>query len=287
METRRRFLGLGAGAMLGGGSVVALGGPSGGSDTAGGIGGRRSPRALVAGSLLGVAQDVPGASVEAHGSLAVRRLIVENAREPDAVALADPDLFEGIADQMRLFATNALAVAYDADSPHRGAIEEDWARGLTRDGVRIGRTDPKTDPLGYRTILALKLAERRGLADRSSIRSQSTILPETGVTQAVAGGKLDAAFVYRSMAVEADLPFVDLPAAIDFSDPAHADDYASVSLDLDDRTVQGAPIRYAAAAATDAGGSWIEDLVTGHQRLREHGFSVPEGYPRTIPVENE
>lgn len=290
MVTRRQFLGVGTSAALGAGSVAAIGPPrSGSDDPKADTGNSRGPppKALVAGSLLGVADDVSSASVEAHGSLAVRRLIVENARDPDAVALADPSLFEGISPRMRLFATNALVLAYDPRSPHAEALQQDWTSALTRDGVRLGRTDPETDPLGYRTVLALKLAERKGMAERSEILSQSTVLPETGIVRAVAGGKLDAAFVYRSMAVEADIPFVDLPAAIDFSDPAHSETYASVSINLEDRMIRGAPIRYAATAMTEDGESWVNELVQGQERLRKHGFSVPEEYPQTVTVKPE
>ncbi|SDM61865.1 molybdate/tungstate transport system substrate-binding protein [Halogranum gelatinilyticum] len=236
--------------------------------------------ALVAGSLLVLADSVPGATVEAHGSLTVRNLVVDGARDPDVLALADPTLFEGIADEVTLFATNALVIAYNPDSAAADAIATDWREALARDDVRIGRTDPKADPLGYRTVFALDLADRPDLLEHSSI------FPETALMQTLETGKLDAAFVYRNMAVEHDLPFVELPPELDFSDPAFADEYAQASLDLPGRTVRGAPIRYGATALTDAGESWLDALVSDTDRLREHGFTVPESYPasaRTPP----
>lgn len=278
--SRRRFLGAGLGA-----GAVAATLPQLSRDQAETTEGARETRALVAGSLLSVADVVPDAAVEAHGSLAVRQLIVEGAREPDAVALADPSLFEGIADRPTLFATNALVVAVDPDSARAAAIRDDWAAALAREEVRVGRTDPQIDPLGYRTILALKLAERTGLADRREILDGSTVLPETELARALGSGKLDAAFTYRNMAVERGLPFVDLPDGVDFSDPARAETYGSVSLQLSDRTVRGTPIRYAAAATTEQGESWVRRLVDGAERLREHGFDVPDDYPKPMQVE--
>jgi molybdate/tungstate transport system substrate-binding protein len=246
----------------------------------------RAPEAtaLVAGSLLPVASAVSGGSVEAHGSLAARRLVVSDARDPDALALADPVLFSGLVGRATLFATNALVLAYDPESPHAGAIEADWTSALDDPDLALGRTDPETDPLGYRTVLALKLAERLGIADRTLLDG-SEMFPETALMRNLEGGAVDAAFAYRNMAVEHDLPRVDLPERIDFSEPALAETYASVALDLERRTVRGAPIRYAVASLSDAGGAWCEALATGTERLRDGGFGVPEGFPREVRVD--
>ncbi|AQL43893.1 hypothetical protein BV210_14790 [Halorientalis sp. IM1011] len=241
--------------------------------------GAQKPSALVAGSLLSVASGVPGASVEAHGSVAARQLVRDGLRDPDAVALADPRLFEGIATEVTAFATNALVVAYNPDSAHEAAIRSDWARAVQRSAVAVGRTDPAVDPLGYRTVMALRLAADEESLDADRALAESRILPETDLANVLERGDLDAAFVYRSMAVERDLPYVSLPDRIDFSAPAAADSYARASYDLGDRTVRGTPIRYAATALTDAGRDWVERLTGGRERLREAGFGVPESYP--------
>src|SRR6056297_3564311 len=98
--TRRRMLGL-----VGGTTVAAATGATVYGEVGGG--GRSRPTVLVAGSLLGVAERVADATIEAHGSVAVHRLVVEGNRDPDAVALADPTLFEGISETATLFATNS------------------------------------------------------------------------------------------------------------------------------------------------------------------------------------
>jgi molybdate/tungstate transport system substrate-binding protein len=235
--------------------------------------------ALVAGSLLPVADEVPGATVEAHGSAAVRRLVVEGARRPDAVALADPRLFDGISARGTLFATNALVVAYDPGSAHAAALAEDWRRAVARPEVRVGRTDPRRDPLGYRTVMALRLLERRSDLAAARVLDGSRVFPETDLLNALEAGGIDAAFAYRNMAVQRDLPSVPLPDAVDFSSPDHADRYATVSYALGDRRIVGAPIRYAATATTPAGETWVERLVTARRRLRTGGFGVPDAYP--------
>lgn len=273
-RSRRTLLrGLGGVAGIGGIGALVYGATSAGDESS-------TPEALVAGSLLRLANRIPDATVEAHGSVAVQRLIHNGMRDPDAVALADPRLFEGISERATLFATNALVIAYAPGSEHATAIEEDWRTAIERDGIRLGRTDPTQDPLGYRTVMALRLAESASDVEPRRVLGNARIFRETDMLNLVEGGKVDAAFAYRNMAVQRDLPYVPLPDEIDFSSPDHADAYSRVSYDLGERTVQGAPIRYAATALTAAGREWIERLVTGEQLLENTGFVVPAGYPR-------
>jgi molybdate/tungstate transport system substrate-binding protein len=238
-----------------------------------------SPSALVAGSLLRVARSIPDAQVEAHGSATVRQLVLTDQRDPDAVALADPRLFAGISPRATLFATNALVIAYDPDSEHAAPLRRDWASAIGRAEIDLGRTDPDSDPLGYRTVMALRLAAANGDVDADAVLDRTNVLREVDVLNVLEQGGLDGAFVYRNMAVERDLPYVELPDSIDFSDPSYADEYASVSYELPEMTVRGAPIRYAATALTARGENWVETLVTDRRTLRDSGFIVPSEYP--------
>lgn len=236
-------------------------------------------RALVAGSLLEVANRIPGASVEAHGSVAVRRLVLDELREPDAVALADPRLFDGVSQQATRFATNAVVLAYDPDSRVAADLDADWKRALERDDLVLGRTDPEQDPLGYRTVMALRLAERLYGLDAEAVLAASGVYLETDLLNVLEGGKLDAAFAYRNMAVQRGLPYVALPDEIDFSNPEFDSEYGSVSYDLGSETVEGSAIRYAATALSETGEPWVDRLVSATDQLRDAGFIVPSHYP--------
>ncbi len=258
-----------------------------GSLLAGGVLGRSAvtstegdspPSALVAGSLQGVAEDIGAMPVEAHGSVAARQLVVDGAREPDALALADPLLFESIADRLTLFATNALVLAYTESSGHAEAIAADWTTAIQDPEIQIGRTDPDLDPLGYRTVMGLRLAHPFGVNPETAL-DRTLVFPETALMRTLETGELDAAFAYRNMAVEHELPFVELPAAIDFSDPARIDHYADVSYDMDSGTIPGAPIVYGVTALTDRGESWVRSLAMATDRLSRAGFSQPDQYP--------
>lgn len=261
----------------GGAGTLAVGGVVGGHLTDG----EGAPTVLVAGSLNHVARAVGGAAVEAHGSLAARRLVTEGARDPDALALADPRLFDGLAERVACFATNALVVAYAPDSPAAEALADDW-RAVRKPDVSVARTDPASDPLGYRTLMALRLSN----LDAKDVLEESSVFPEVALLQTLRSGKVDAAFAYRNMAVEAGVPYVTLPPAINFADPAHARAYAKASVELPDRTVRGAPIRYAAHGFTDAGRAWVERLAGATDTLEEAGFTLPGEYPRVRRVES-
>jgi molybdate/tungstate transport system substrate-binding protein len=234
--------------------------------------------ALVAGSLQTVAGEVTGATVEAHGSLAAAELVRSGARDPDALALAVPELVSEFAGWHAVFASNALTVVYDPDSDYADAIRDDWRAALAREEIAVGRTDPARDPLGYRTLLALDLARREG-APADDIRANADVFPETQLLRTLEAGGLDAAFAYRNMAVAHDLPRVDLPAELDLSDPDLADRYRTAEVTVGDETIRGEPIRYGAAFLTDRGKRFHRNLVGNAERLRESGFVVPEEFP--------
>ncbi|WP_435154346.1 extracellular solute-binding protein [Haladaptatus sp. DFWS20] len=264
---RRRFLRIAGGSLVVGSGVATIS-----------FAGSDGVSALVAGSLQRVASKLGDATVEAHGSVAVRRLVVSGARDPDVVALADPTLVAGLASRATVFATNALVIAYNPESPFADALERDWRSALRREELVVGRTDPNRDPLGYRTVMALGLAGERDLLDKTRV------VPETQLLRNLEGGAFDAAFAYRNMAVGHGVPFVSLPDELDFSNPTFSNNYATASVELPERTVRGAPIRYAATALTEAGRPWVEKLVSGRERLRSAGFAVPESYPTRIRV---
>ena len=234
--------------------------------------------ALVAGSLQTVAGEVGGATPEAHGSLAAAELVRSGARDPDALALAEPGLVADLAGWHAVFATNALTVVYDPDSEYAPAIREDWRTALAREEISVGRTDPARDPLGYRTLLALDLAGREG-APADAIRANADVFPETQLLRTLEAGGVDAAFAYRNMAVAHDLPHLDLPAELDLSDPRLADHYRRAAVTVGGETIRGEPIRYGAAFLTDRGEPFYRNLVANAERLREYGFGVPDEFP--------
>ena len=116
------------------------------------------------------------------GSVDLARRVTELDERPDLVALADAEIFRRLllgphADWYARFATNRLVIAYADRSRHANARDSlSWPDVLSRDDVEVGRADPGRAPVGYRTLLAWKLAERRlaqpGLARRLEAHAQ-------------------------------------------------------------------------------------------------------------------
>jgi len=142
-----------------------------------------------------------------------------------------------------------------------------------------------TSTLGYRTLLALALAsEYYDDPDlRSWVVSRKQVYPETQLLAQFETGGLDAAFVYRNMAVERDYPYVELPPELNLGAPSMADRYATATVTLDDGTTfTGGPIAYGATLRTDrpAAQSVFETLVAStDDYLTDHGFVLRDAHP--------
>jgi len=240
--------------------------------------------------------------IESHGSATVARLIDEGQRDPDIAAVADTALFEQPLSPPwhSVFASNAVVLAYNPETDGGQRIAEADAGGGERaqtgterwydpllDGdVRLGRTDPDQDPLGYRALFVLELASRYyddapALHERIPTRKQ--VYPETGLISQFETGSIDAALAYRNMAVERDYEYVGLPDQIDLSNPEFADDwYETVSYELPSgQEIRGGLIGYGSTIRkpSDAARSVFDVLTTG-EYLAESGFLLREQFPR-------
>jgi molybdate/tungstate transport system substrate-binding protein len=227
-------------------------------------------------------------AVEAAGSARLARLVAEGLRDPDILALADTALFDRLGTWYAAFATNALVLAYDADSPGGRAVADagtDWFRPLLDGRVRFGRTDPDLDPLGYRTLFALELATDYYRTDRdlrAAVPSPDQVYPETGLLSRFETGAVEAAVVYRNMALARGYDYLDLPAAVDLSDPRRKETYAAADYELPDGTVvEGGPVVYGTTLRRHSPVTVrvFERHATGDY-LDAAGLTVPDGYPR-------
>lgn len=292
-HTRRSVL-----AGLAGGGVVG---------TAGCLGTSDHVSVLAAGSLAVVLEDHVGGGFENqtgtayrgsyYGSNAVMRMIEDRQAHPDVAVSADAGvlrdrLYGDHADWDVAFASNAIGLAYSPETRVGDRLErgEPWYEAVTaaEDGA-FAISDPNLDPLGYRAILAFRLAEAEhglnGFAD--ALTDAAYREPEEPrLLAGVESGNRAAAVAYRNMAVERDLPFYQFPDAYNFSNPAYASQYASVSYTTDEGyTVAGTPIVYAATVvegADDAGAgrAFVRFLAGAQGGLKQAGLRV-DGFPRT------
>jgi molybdate/tungstate transport system substrate-binding protein len=216
---------------------------------------------------------------ECHGSIQVIRHVTELHESIDVVATADhaliPMLMYSTNDPESglpygswyiRFASNRLALAYSPTSRFADEIGPDnWYQVIERPGVKLGLADPRFDAIGYRALMALKLAEkhhnRRGLFDsliKGRFRYPITAfeedlveitvpeivepLPDSGIVlrgasiQLIAlleSGDLDYAFEYESVIRQHGLKWVALPEAVNLGSAAYNEQYAWVQVKLD------------------------------------------------------
>lgn len=264
-----------------------------------------------AGSLAGPFRDLLQAFAKEHpsvtprqesaGSLESARKLTELGKIPDVIGVADVQVIPGLlipthATWHVSFARNAMVLLYSDRSIGAAEIKPDnWWKILLRPGVRTGRSNPALDPNGYRTLMALQLAERHyrqpGLAGQllAAMPERYVRPKEADLTALVQAGELDYSWSYRSIAVHHGLRYVALPPEVDLSSPTLADWYATVEVRVPGATVAagdsvrivGEPILYALTVPTRAPNRAAAEAFVrfvfspdGAAILRRHGFTL-------------
>ena len=180
---------------------------------------------------------------EAAGSKACARKIMDLHRECDVFASADYQVIEQWlipehATWCIRFAGNEMALVYAPHSRYADKINKDnWMHYLLKPDVAYGRSDPDSDPCGVRAVLTVKLAGKYyKLTEFSSLlleKDRHHIRPkETDLIALLESGAIDYIFLYRSVAEQHGLPFLELPDSVNLSDPGLSDWYGTVSVTL-------------------------------------------------------
>jgi molybdate/tungstate transport system substrate-binding protein len=187
----------------------------------------------------------------------------------DVVAVADSDLITRILVPAHArygisFATNEIVVAHKDHSRYTDEITtETWTFVLLRHGVRLGRADADTEPLGYQTLVAWQLAENasspglsRALAAQCAKEHVAT--DEAALVAELESASVDYVFLYRSTAEDHHLKITALPPEVNLSRPDLAAHYAEAHVSVRmtrgnaPSVVPGAPITYGLTIPTSA-----------------------------------
>jgi molybdate/tungstate transport system substrate-binding protein len=200
---------------------------------------------------------------ETGSSLELARRVLELGGQPDVLVLADPDIFPKLLEPEittwhALFARNRIVLAYTPRSRGAGEIDAtNWFRILERPGVEVGRSDPHTDPSGYRTLLVWQLAERHYREPALAARMLRAAPPrnvrarEADQVALLEVGEYDYTWTYQNLAEGAGFRYVKLPNAIDLGSPAESASYATAHVTVagrtprDSITFRGRPILFA------------------------------------------
>ena len=161
--------------------------------------------------------------LEPAGSIVCARKITELKKPCDIIASADyfvinEMLIPGFAKWSIRFATNEIVIAFNDKSKYHSAITpENWIDILLRDDVIYSRSDPDSDPCGYRTVFTLMLAEkyynRKGLTESLVRKNINFIRPkEVDLIALIETNSIDYMFQYKSVAIQHGLKYIILPA---------------------------------------------------------------------------
>ena len=170
---------------------------------------------------------------EAGGSRKCARKITDLKKPCDIMASADYTVIDQLlipnyADWNIRFATNRLVLCYTDKSRYSGEVNaRNWYEILCRKGVVWGHSDPNLDPCGYRSLMVMQLAEKHykksGLYKRLiANRPKENVRPKSvELVSLLQTGNMDYAWEYRSVAVQHELKFVELPDQINLGNYKH------------------------------------------------------------------
>lgn len=239
---------------------------------------------------------------EAAGSVACARKITELHRPCDLMlsadyAVIDKFLIPEYAEWNIKFASNEMVIAFNEKSLLANKIDENnWTEILHNESVRFGRSNPDSDPCGYRTVLCLNLAEKYyempKTAQHILEKDDRYIRPkETDLIALLETHTIDYIFIYRSVAVQHQLKFVTLPDSINLKNPTLADWYKNARVEINGKKPgekiiqQGEAMVYGLTIPLDAPNKTLAIKFAAFFLDKNKGMKIMErnGQPSLVP----
>lgn len=109
------------------------------------------------------------------------------------------------------YATSPLVIGYNPNSEFAADLKsEPWYTVITEPGLRIGFSDPQTDPKGEKAVQAMNHAATvHNLPALEELATDTaSMFPEETLVGRLQSGQLDAAYFYASEATAANIPTV-------------------------------------------------------------------------------
>ena len=161
------------------------------------------------------------------------------------------------------YAGTSMVIAYNPKSKYASEFKA-YADGskplstlfstlLQTSGLKLGRTDPNTDPQGRDFIYMLELAQKYynlpsdtvskilGTSDYGTSNS-SQIYAESSLDSTLESGQLDASSAFVTQAIELHLDYIPLPPQINLGEASLASTYKTATVKLENgMTKSGSP----------------------------------------------
>jgi molybdate/tungstate transport system substrate-binding protein len=207
--------------------------------------------------------------MEPAGSLVCARKVTELKKPCDIVASSDYFVINELlipeyASWGIKFAANEIVIAYTDKAKYSSVIDSsNWKEILLKKDVIFGRSDPNSDPCGYRTVFTFLLAEKYynnpGLAGKFLLKDKEYMRPkEVDLVALIESNAIDYMFQYKSVAIQHNLKYIELPSHLNLSSPALNDYYHTVSTEITGNTpgskikVRGDYINYSLTVINNA-----------------------------------
>jgi len=181
---------------------------------------------------------------ESSGSQKAARKITDLGKDCDIMASADYKVIDKLlipkyATWNARFATNRMVLCYTDKSKYANKINSDnWYEVLAKKGIVWGHSDPNLDPCGYRSLMVLKLAEKYynqdGLYKKLiSNRPINNVRPKSvELISLLQTGNMDYAWEYRSVAVQHNLKFLEIPDEINLGNYKFDNNYKNAIVEV-------------------------------------------------------
>jgi len=241
--------------------------------------------------------------MESAGSVASARKITDLKKPCDIMASADyavidKMLIPAFADWNIKFANNELCVVYSDKSRYAKQInQKNWTEILLKPDVAFGRSDPNSDPCGYRTEMMLQLAEKHfkkpGLYKKYTSKDVSYIRPkETDLLALLETNTIDYIFLYRSVAIQHQLKYLILPDAINLKSMSFASEYATAKVEIngskpgEKQTMTGEPMVYSFTILREAPNKQTAIAFAEFLLRKDKGQAIMarNGQPSVVPM---
>lgn len=253
-------------------------------------------------------QKNPGVVIltEAAGSVDCARKITDLRKPCDIMISAD----YSVIDHMLIpqyaawniqFASNEMCLVFNEKSKYSKVITpQNWPGILLRSDVRFSRSDPNSDPCGYRSEMTMQLAEKHyrnpGMAGRLMAKDRKYIRPkEVDLLPLLETNTVDYIFLYKSVAIQHGLKYLGLPEEINLKNPSFASLYRTAKVEINGNrpgekiTMSGEPMIYGVTMLRDAPNKTIALAFLQFMLSEDNGMKILQrhGQPSVIPRYNQ
>ncbi|MCX6278213.1 MAG: tungstate ABC transporter substrate-binding protein WtpA [Bacteroidetes bacterium] len=243
--------------------------------------------------------------MESAGSVDCARKVTDLNKPCDIVASADYTVIDKMlipqyCDWNIRFVANEMCLVYTPKAKYANEINRNnWFDILLRKDVTFSRSDPNADPCGYRSVMTMQLAEKfykqPGLANRLTDKDNNFIRPkEVDLIPLLETNSVDYIFLYKSVAVQHKLKYLELPPEINLRDPALSGFYNSAVVSINGKepglkvNMKGEPMIYGITILKNAPNKPVALAFLEFLLSKDKGMKIMEknGQPSVIPQKN-